>query len=418
MYHKDVLDNGVTIVSEEIPTVHSVAIGFWVRTGSRFEEPAEAGISHLIEHLLFKGTKKRSAKQIAEAIESVGGQLNAFTSKEYTCYYARVLDEYLPLAIDVLTDMLYSSLFKDEDLAREKKVVEEEIRMYEDTPDDIIHDFFSQTVWGGHPLGRPVIGTRDSLERITREDILSFFKRHYCPSNLVVSLAGHVKHQDALSLLEPVLGELPAGRCENQILPPSPRAALKSFYRDLEQVQICLGVPGVSLHDSRIYTLQVLNSILGGGASSYLFQRIREEHGLVYSVFSYFLSYIDSGLFIVYAGTNPANCQEVLDLTWDEVNKIIDIGVSDDELNRAKKQIKGSLLLASESVLHRMHRLGKSELVYNRFVTSEEILQKIAGVTVDDVQSLAMELFDPDRLTVTVLGPLAEGEISCPALHK
>lgn len=416
MYHKDVLDNGVTIISEEMSGVQSVAVGFWVGTGSRFEDPQDAGISHLIEHLLFKGTKKRTAKEIAESIESVGGQLNAFTSKEYTCYYARVLDEYLPLAIDVLTDMLYFSLFKEEDLEREKKVIEEEIRMYEDTPDEIVHDLFSQTIWNGHPLGRPVIGTRDSLAGITRNHIISFYDRHYCPSNLVIALAGNVQHQEALSLLEPLLAPIPAGECENNINAPGTNATFKNVYRELEQVQICLGVPAVSMHDSRVYTLQVLNSVLGGGASSRLFQRIREERALVYSIYSYYLSYLDSGLFTIYAGTNPSNCQEVLDLTWEEIGKIIDTGISEDELERAKKQIKGSLLLASESVLHRMHRLGKSELIYKRFVTSEEILQKIAGITREDVRALAVELFNPALLTVTVLGPLADGEISYPRL--
>lgn len=416
MYHKDVLPNGVTIVSEEMPGVQSVAVGFWVRTGSRFEKPEEMGISHIIEHLLFKGTKKRTAKEIAESIESVGGQLNAFTSKEYTCYYARVLSEYLPLAIDVLTDMLFSSLFKEEDLEREKKVIEEEIRMYEDTPDEIVHDLFSQTIWGGHPLGRPVIGTRDSLAGITREDIISYYQRHYCSSNLVVALAGRVEHGKALSLLEPLLATLPGKGCENELNPPSANAAFKNIYRDLEQVQICLGVPGVSMHDPQIYTLQVLNSILGGGASSRLFQRIREERALVYSIYSYYLSYMDSGLFTIYAGTNPSNCQEVLDLSWEEIEKILEIGVDEEELERAKKQIRGSLLMASESVLHRMHRLGKSELIYRRFITSDDIIRRIAAVSRTDVQYLARQLFNPDLLTVTVLGPLEDGEISYPRL--
>lgn len=414
MYHKNVLDNGATIVTEEIPGVHSVAIGFWVKTGSRFEAPEEAGISHLIEHLLFKGTSKRDAKQIAESIEAVGGQINAFTSKEYTCYYARVLAEYLPLAVDVLADMLCNSLFREDDIAREKHVVAEEIGMYEDTPDDIIHDYFSRTIWKNHPLGRPIIGTNDSLSRITRDHILSYYKRHYCPSNLVVALAGRFQQNEAVDLLETALGALPSGSINNNITPPQTTAALQTFYRDLEQVQICMGVPGVSLYDEKIYVLQILNIILGGAASSRLFQRIREERALVYAIYSYSLAFLDSGLFTVYAGTNPANCQDVLDLTWEEIQKIKESGLTDQELSRAKTQVKGSLLLAQESVLHHMHRLGKSELVYHRLIAIEEILKKIAALTGDDVQAFARDLFDPEHLTITVLGPLNENQITYP----
>lgn len=414
MYHKDVLDNGVTIVAEEVPGVHSVAVGFWVKTGSRLEEPEEVGISHLIEHMLFKGTAKRDARQIAEAIEEVGGQLNAFTSKEYTCYYARVLAEHLPLAVDVLSDMLFNSLFREDDLAREKMVIAEEISMYEDTPDDIIHDYFSQTIWDGHSLGRPIIGTMDSLSRIDRESILSFYRRHYSPSNMVVSLAGKFEHQESFDLLESTLASLPAGGIENRVAPPHTRAAVKSYYRDLEQVQICMGVPGVSLYDEHVYCLQVINNILGGGASSRLFQSVREERALVYTIYSYYLTFLDCGLFTIYAGTNPANCQQVLDLSWEQIEAIKGSGISAKELSRAKTQAKGSLLLSQESVIQRMHRLGKSELAYKRFVTSEEILAKINALTEEDVQSLAQELFDLEQMTITVLGPLTEDKIRYP----
>jgi predicted Zn-dependent peptidase len=414
MYQKDVLDNGVTIVSEEAPGVYSVAVGFWMKTGSRLEKPNEAGISHLIEHLLFKGTARRTAKQIAEAIEEVGGQLNAFTSKEYTCYYVRVPADYLTLAVDLLSDMLFNSLFRQEDIDREKRVVAEEISMYEDTPDDIIHDYFSQTIWDGHPLGRPIIGTIDSLSGIDRDLILSFFKRHYSPSNMVVSLAGNFRRQEAVDLLESSLGSVPAGKVENTITPPQTRAGIKSFQRDLEQAQICMGAPGVSLFDENVYHLQIINSILGGGASSRLFQRIREERALVYAIYSYYLCFLDSGLFTIYAGTNPAHCQEVLDLSWEEMQSLAEKGVKPQELNRAKTQVKGSLLLAQESVLQRMHRLGKSELVHNRIITIEEILEKINALTEADLQSFAAKIFDPKRMTITVLGPLTQDNISYP----
>jgi len=416
MYHKDVLDNGVTIVCEEMPNVHSIAIGYWVKTGSRLEAEDEAGISHLIEHLLFKGTKKRSAKEIAEAIEEVGGQLNAFTGKEYTCYYARVLSEHLPLAVDVLTDMLYNSLFREEDLVREKNVILEEISMYEDTPDEIIHDYFSKTIWDGHPLGRPVIGTNESLSGIDRDKTLTYYQRHYCPSNLVVALAGNFNYQEAIDLIGEALSSLRPGSIENDITAPQARPAIKSFYRDLEQVQICMGVPGLSLYDEKIYTLQILNNILGGGASSRLFQEIREERALVYAIYSYYLSFLDSGLFTIYGGTNPSHCQQVLDLCWEEINKIIESGVTEKELSRAKTQVKGSLLLAQESVLQRMHRLGRTELVHQRFITIEEVLEKIAEINEADIQALTKELFAPELVTITVLGPLSEGQIKHPCV--
>lgn len=406
MYSKDVLDNGVVIVGEEMPGVSSVAIGFWIKTGSRFEETEEAGISHLIEHLLFKGTTKRDARQIAESIEEVGGQLNAFTSKEYTCFYIRVLEEYLPLAVDVLSDMLFNSLFSEEAINREKGVVAEELSMYEDTPDDIIHDYFSQAIWDGHPLGRPIIGTMDSLSAINRDKLLSYYKRYYTPSNLVVALAGKFQHREAVDLLESALSHLSGEKEEIQLAPPQTRIVEKNIFRDLEQLQICMGVQGVSLYDENLYHQQLLNNILGGGASSRLFQSIREERGLAYSIYSYNLSFLDCGLFIIYAGTNPANYQEVLDLSRGEIQSIIDSGISTQEMQRAKTQAKGSLLLAQESVLNRMHRLGKTELIHQRFVTVDEVLEKVNKLTEADLQSFAQKLFDSEQMTITILGPL------------
>ncbi|HHW40398.1 MAG TPA: insulinase family protein [Syntrophomonadaceae bacterium] len=414
MYNKTVLKNGVRIVSEEIPGVRSVAVGFWIGTGSRLEKKEDAGISHMIEHILFKGTKRRTAKQIAESIESLGGQLNAFTSKEYTCYYARVLDEHLPLAVDVLSDMYFSSLFRAEDIEREKKVIQEEIRMYEDTPDEIIHDLFTQTIWDGHPLGRPVIGTMESVSGLTKEKILDFYHKYYNPSNLVLAFAGNLSHEQVLELVEANFSESNSGQLIPAMEPPETKAAFKTFVRPLEQAQMCLGVPAVSQYDEKIYPLQVLNNILGGGASSRLFQKIREERGLVYTVYSYYTTFHDTGLFTIYAGTNPGSISEVLDLIWHEINHIVREGITEEELTRTKEQIKGSLLLASESVVHRMHRLGKSELIHHRLITPEEILQKISLVTPDDVRNLAAELLEPSRFTLVVLGDVEKDGISLP----
>jgi predicted Zn-dependent peptidase len=414
MHQKVVLENGTRIVVEDVPGVRSVALGIWIGTGSRNESPEEAGISHLIEHMLFKGTARRTARQIAEAIESVGGQMNAFTSKEYTCFYVRLVDEHLPIAIDVLTDMFFSSLFKDEDIEREKKVVQEEIRMYEDTPDEIIHDLFAQTIWSGHPLGRPVIGTMDSIAGISREAVLAYYRKHYCPGNLVLAMAGSLTHEAAVSVLRPLFEGAVAGSPDIPGRSPEAQAAVTSIARPLEQVHFCMGVPGPSEHDERIYTLQVINAVLGGGSSSRLFQKVREERGLVYTIYSYFTPFNDTGLFTIYAGTNGENFRDVLELAWQEIELFVERGITPEELARTKEQIKGNLLLASESVTHRMHRLGKSELVYNRLITPEEVLAKVNAVTREDVQALARELLAPERFSITMMGALKDREICLP----
>ena len=406
MYQKVVLENGTRIVVEELPGVRSVSFGIWVGTGSRYEEPDEAGISHLIEHMDFKGTARRSARQIAEALESVGGQMNAFTSKEYTCFYARVVDEHLPIAIDVLSDMFFASLYKADDIEREKKVIQEEIRMYEDTPDEIIHDLFAQAVWSGHPLGRPVIGTMDSVAGLSREAVLDYYRRQYCPGNLVLALAGNLTADAAVSALRPLFEGARAVSPDKQTRIPETRVAVKGIAKPLEQVHFCMGVPGLPQNDDRIYTLQIINTVLGGGSSSRLFQKIREERGLVYAIYSYFTAFNEAGLFTVYAGTNADNLKDVLELTWQEIEQLMDSGITPNELARTKEQIKGSLLLASESVTHRMHRLGKSEIIYDRLITPEEVLQKISGVTREDVLSLTRELLAPERLSITMIGAL------------
>jgi predicted Zn-dependent peptidase len=406
MYQKVVLENGTRIAVEEMPGVRSVSIGIWVGTGSRYENPDEAGVSHQIEHMAFKGTARRSAKQIAEEIEAVGGQMNAFTSKEYTCFYARVVDEHLPIAIDVLADMFFSSLFNADDIDREKKVIQEEIRMYEDTPDELIHDLFAQAVWSGHPLGRPVIGTMDSVAGLSRDAVLDYYQRQYRPGNLVLALAGNLTTDAAVSALRPLFEGAGAGSPDNKTRTPETRSAKKSIAKPLEQVHFCLGVPGLSQHDDRIYALQIINTILGGGASSRLFQKIREERGLVYTIYSYFTAFNDAGLFTVYAGTNAENLNDVLELTWQEIEHLVDSGITTGELDRTKEQIKGSLILASESVTHRMHRLGKSEIIYDRLISPEEVLQKTAAVTREDVLSLARELLTPERLSITMIGAI------------
>jgi len=408
MYRKIILDNGIRVVSEEIPFVHSVALGVWVRAGSRNETEENHGVSHFIEHLLFKGTEKRSAREIAEALESVGGVLNAFTTKEYTCFYTRVLAEHLDLAIDVLSDMLFNPRFSLEDIEKEKKVILEEIKMYEDSPDELVHDLFAQTVWPGHPLGRAILGTFQSIEGLNRDQICNYYHKHYNAQNIVLAAAGNFKTEELEEKLATAFGqrELPG---EPVIYyPPQGRPGVSINIKDTEQVQICLGTPGLAQDDRDIYALQALNNILGGGISSRLFQLIREDNGLAYSVYSYHAGYVDTGLFTVYAGTSPSNFRQVVELILKQLALLKNEGVTEKELKRTKDQIRGNLLLNQENVSHRMSRLGKTELSFGRVITTEEVIENLDKVTMEDVQRVAQNLFSVQNLSLTTLGPPLE----------
>lgn len=411
MYSRTVLGNGVRILCEEIKSVQSVAIGIWVAAGSRYEEEAEQGISHFLEHMFFKGTQKRSALDIAQSLESVGGQLNAFTTKEYTCYYARVLKEHYPLAVDVLFDMLLNSKFDPEDISKEQKVILEEINMYEDSPDETVHDLFAQAIWDGHSLGRPVLGSKKSVSDITREDLLGYIERRYQPSRLIISVAGHTTPEETLSLLKPRLETLASRPYDSHSGPPQCHSQVKIIEKPTEQVQICLGVPAFSLNDERIYALQILNNVLGGGISSRLFQTIRENRGLAYTVYSYHSGYHDSGLLAIYAGTGPQSTKDVINMALGEVADIKAHGISDSELKRAQDQIRGSLILGQESVTSHMSRLGRTEVTHERVVTVEEVIERISSVRLEDVADVAKEVFAPDRLSLACIGPIKQGEI-------
>ncbi|RDV82525.1 M16 family metallopeptidase [Ammonifex thiophilus] len=402
------LGNGVTILTEEIPHVRSVALGIWVAAGSRDEEANQSGISHFIEHALFKGTKNRSARQIAEELESVGGQINAFTAKEYTCYYARVLDEYFGLAADVLTDLIFHARFDPQDLEREKNVILEEIRMYEDTPDELVHDLFSATLWKDHPLGRPVIGTEETVKNLTPEEIFRYYERHYLRGRMVVAVAGNVVHERAVDLLAPRFAVVK----EEKRSPgdqPRPWFGSNFFLRSTEQVHLCLGTPGLAVGDDDIYTFQVLNTLLGGGMSSRLFQKVREERGLVYSVYSYHSAYRDTGLFCIYAGLAAENVPRALQAIVEELKKVCRSDLSPEEVERAKNQLKGSFLLSLESVTTRMSRLGKSWLYLGRVLSPEEVAERITAVTLEQVQVLARRFFRPSGLVLTTLGNWEDG---------
>lgn len=405
VYRMETLPNGVRIVTEEIPHVRSVAIGLWIGAGTRDESEENRGISHFIEHMLFKGTKKRSAKELAETLEAVGGQLNAFTTKEYTCYYAKILDEDFELAVDVLSDMYFNSRFEPKEIEKEKKVVIEEIKMYEDSPDELIHDVFTQTIWQDHPLGQPILGTCESIEGMSRDKVLDFLERNYTPQNLVVAVAGKINHRRACDRLGSVFGAF--GGSGKRVVDSKPKVypVSKHISKETEQTQIVMGVPGLAQDDPSIYPLHVLNNVLGGGLSSRLFQEIREERGMAYSVYSYHSTFVDSGLFAIYAGTSPANSQEVIDCILAELAKLKSEGITGQELERTKAQIKGSLYLSLESVSSRMSRLGKTELCFDRIISLDEVVDKINQVKVQDVKELAERMLDPKYLTLTTIGP-------------
>lgn len=405
MIKTTLLDNGVQLLTEDIPHVRSVAIGVWVNLGSRDEEDRVAGISHFIEHLMFKGTAKRTPRQIAEALDAVGGQLNAFTTKEYTCYYARVLDEHIDLALDVLTDMIFASRLEAADIDRERNVILEEIKMYEDAPDELVHDLFTSTIWQGHVLGRPIIGRSEVIAALSREDILEYYQRYYVPENMIVAVAGNIDHDRVVEKIARYFTGRSGVKQQRRLLPPLPQRQVNCRSKDTEQVHLCVGAPGLPLDHEQVYVYQLINTILGGGISSRLFQSIREQRGLVYSVYSYHSSYHDAGLFCVYAGLSRQNVPATLELIMKEINDIRQGGIKSEELRRAKDQLKGNLLLSLESVNTRMSRLGKSQLYLGKVVLPDEIVQRVEEVTEEDIVRLAREKLPPEAFSLALIGP-------------
>ncbi|SHE43130.1 Predicted Zn-dependent peptidase [Desulforamulus putei DSM 12395] len=404
-YQKEVLPNGVRILTQQVSHVRSVALGIWVDVGSRDESDANAGISHYIEHMLFKGTKHRTAKQIAEELDAVGGQLNAFTTKEYTCYYAKVLDEHFDLAVDILTDMLFHSNISEQDVEREKNVILEEIKMYEDAPDELVHDMFAKTIWSGHPLGRPIIGTSETVSGLNYQDLRSYMKDYYTPNRMVISVAGNITHRQVVEKLSPLFGTLKGNGINRQLQKPNHTSQVNCRNKETEQVHMVIGAPGLSLDNDLIYIVQVINTVLGGGLSSRLFQEIREQRGLVYTVYSYHSSYYDTGIFGIYAGLSKQNVNQAMELIFKEIKDIKKNGVTREELQRAKDQLKGNLLLSLESVNTHMSRLGKSELYLGKVYSPEEIVEKLNRVTVEDTVRVASQLFQPDKFSMAAIGP-------------
>jgi predicted Zn-dependent peptidase len=400
------LPNGIRVLSEELADLSSVTAGIWVENGSRYEPSEQAGISHFLEHLFFKGTEKRTASQIAEEIDAVGGVVNAFTSKEYTCYYAKVLPEHLPLALDVLGDIFLHSRFAEEEIDRERSVILQEISQAEDTPDDYVHDLFGLAFWPGHPLSRPVAGSAATVGPLRREHFLRFLETRYRPDRVILSAAGRVRHDDLVDVVERTFGGLRGSSVAEARQPPGARAGLSVHAKALEQVHICLGAPGLAQSDPDRYAAHVLNQALGGGMSSRLFQEVRERRGKAYTVYSFLPSFHDGGYLGVYVGTSPEWAREVIDVIQDELHKVAADGLGADELARTRTQIKGSLLLGLETSDSRMSRIARNEIYFHRDVTLEEIAQSVDAVTNDHVVQVAQRILRPGTLAATVLGDL------------
>jgi len=408
LYQKTTLDNGLRILSESIPYMSSVSIGFFVGTGSRSESLPEQGVSHFIEHLMFKGTDKRSARDIAEEVDDVGGQLNAATDRENTCYYIKVLPEHLGLGLDILSDMLLHSKFAEADVEKERQVVLEEISLYEDSPDELIHDLHMNSLWPGHALGRNILGTRDSIGAMTREMIRDYTRRHYMPDNIVVAAAGNLTHDQLVSQVRRFWDNVRGAAKVSADSTPMFASGRHLQEKEIEQIHICLGTPGVAHDDPRFYASHVLNTILGGGVSSRLFQHIREERGLAYSVCSYPSSFRDTGLFTIYTGVSPENCREVMDVIGSIIGDIRGNGVRPDELKRAKEQLKAGLLFSLESSSSRMSRLGRAEISSREYLSPEQLVAKVDAVMLQHLFDLAQPLFRHESTCLTALGPIGE----------
>ncbi|MFG1731446.1 M16 family metallopeptidase [Paenibacillus sp. 843] len=386
------LSNGLRVVMEQIPTSRSVSFGIWVKTGSRNESEDINGITHFIEHMMFKGTERFDARAIAEEFDAIGGNVNAFTSKEYTCYYAKVLDEHFPIAVDVLSDMFFNSKLDAGELAKEKNVILEEIAMYEDTPDDLVHDLMSLSAYGDHPLAYPILGTKERLESMDSQALRAYMDKHYTIENTVIALAGNI-NDEVIELLERHFGGFSNHGSSELLDVPAFLDGVQFRKKKTEQNHICMSFPGCSIGDELQYAMVLLNNAIGGGMSSRLFQEIREKRGLAYSVYSYHSSHADNGMFTIYAGTAPKQTKEVLQLTTEMLQDLAQNGMTEEELRKGKEQLKGSLILSLESTSSRMNRLGKNELMLGRHFSLDEIIKRIEQVEMKDVDAVLDRMF-------------------------
>jgi predicted Zn-dependent peptidase len=401
------LDSGLRVITERLTSVRSIALGFWIGAGSRDETPARAGVSHFLEHLLFKGTEQYTAQEVAEIFDAFGGELNAATSREHTVVYARITDRHLERALDVMSDMVYAPLFADLDAERE--VVLEEIAMYEDTPHELVHDLFSQAVFGDHPLGRPILGTADVISTVGRRTLATYHRRMYSPGNIVFAAAGNVHHEDLQALLERAEAKQGVGSAAGprvrMPLVKSPPPAIRFQRKKTEQYHVCLGATGIARSDRRRFAASLLDGLLGGSASSRLFQEIREKRGLAYSVYTFAAQYTDTGLIGFYVGTREENLSECLQIAMAEIADVAAGNVADEELERAKENLKGRILLSMEATSNRMSRLGKSLITDTELLSLDRIAAEIDAVTADSIAELAGVLLAPERLSAAGIGP-------------
>ncbi len=416
---REVLPNGLTVITEQMEHIRSICIGIWIKTGSRDEDPQWNGISHFVEHMVFKGTKHRTAEEIARQVDSIGGNMDAFTAKECVCFNVKVLDEHLPIAMDVLSDLVLNPVFDDPDISRERGVILEEIKMDEDSPDYLVHEIFTQNFWKDHPLGKPILGTKDTVKRFERAPVSDFYTQHFSPGNMIICAAGHLVHEQFVDLAKKHFQQMQP--VKNGFHSSAPKIVPRIVMRNkkaLEQVQICVGVPSHPIAHEKRNASYILNTVLGGGMSSRLFQKIRERQGLVYAIYSDLNPYRDTGCLSVYAGTSRQSAAKVVQSVVAEFRNLKSEPIPADELRRAKDQLKGSLMLSLESSTARMSNLARQEMYFDHFVTMDELLKKIEGVTAEELQALATEFFHTDSIAVTVLGnlnglKLSREQLSC-----
>jgi len=407
-FERSELASGATVVTEAMPGVRSVSCGFWFDVGSRDEPASLAGTSHFLEHLLFKGTPTRSAKDIADAFDAVGGDVNAFTGKEYTCYYARVIDRDLPMALDVLSDMITNSKIDADDLESERKVILEEIAMHEDAPDELVHDLFYRSLLEGHPLGRPVLGFNETIGSVARDEVAGYWRERYSPSNLVVAAAGNLDHASLVDSIESLFDVRAGDRTSREGGAPQPRSGVSVHTRPTEQAHIIVGMEGLARADEDRHALAVIDSVLGGGMSSRLFQEIREKRGLAYAVYSYRALFADAGAFSIYAGTTPQNADTVIDIITGELEAVLDNGITPAELERAKGHLRGALVLSSEDPGSRMNRMGKQQLTMGEILSIDELIERFDALGTEDIERVCQRVLGPRRFQVTIVGPFEQ----------
>lgn len=406
MYKKTVLDNGITVVTESIPYYSTVSIGIWWKAGSRYENIRNNGICHFIEHMLFKGTARRSAYDIAREIDAIGGSINAFTGREYTCLYARILRKDLDIALDIISDMRLNSLFDEDDIEKERYVINQEIKMVEDSPEEYIYDMFNASYYKGHALGMPILGTEKTVGSLGIDAIKSYFKDHYGPENTIITISGRVNHEACVADITRCFSGISNGQAhKRKLTAPEPSTGIDIYEKDLEHIYMCIGTDGVSQVDRRRYMLYILNAIMGGSMSSHLFQEIRENRGLVYNIYSYVNCYHDSGTFGISTSSSPESITEVLRLIKDEIIRVRNEGITDAELSFSKEHIKGNLFIALEGSETRMGRLAKNEIYFGSYIPLKETLREIDSIKKSDVATIAREIFDdPNEISLTILG--------------